>query len=106
VEKRLLREVGNFFGSEFGGKDFVPPTRIYAPTVRIGGIANTATGFDLAAGIDLIKFDRRGDGFGSLLLTPRGVGAFIGRRIDTRISFGILGTRRRIGIGLFWSAVL
>lgn len=106
VERRLLREAGNFFGSEFAGKDFVPPPRIYAPTVRIGGIANTATGFDLVAGLDLIKFDRRGDGFASLLISPRGPELFIGRRIDSRISFGVLGTRRRVGAGLFWSTVL
>lgn len=106
VERRLLREVGNFFGSEFAGKDFVPPARIYAPTVRIGGIANTATGFDLVAGVDLFKFDRRGDGFASLLISPRGPELFVGRRIDSRITFGVLGTRRRVGAGLFWSTVL
>ncbi|HWA83010.1 MAG TPA: alpha/beta hydrolase family protein [Fimbriimonadaceae bacterium] len=106
VERRLLREAGNFFGSEFAGKDFVPPSRIYAPTVRIGGIANTATGFDLVAGLDLIKFDRRGDGFATLLISPRGPELFVGRRIDSRISFGVLGTRRTVGVGLFWSTVL
>lgn len=106
VEKRLLREVGNFFGAEFAGKDFVPPSRIYAPTIRIGGIANTATGFDLAAGIDLLKFDRRGDAFATLLLTPRGATVFAGRHIDSRISVGFFGTRRTVGFGLFWSAVL
>ncbi|HVT11281.1 MAG TPA: alpha/beta hydrolase family protein [Fimbriimonadaceae bacterium] len=106
VERRLLREAGNFFGSEFAGKDFVPPSRIYAPTVRIGGIANTATGFDLVAGLDLIKFDRRGDGFATLLISPRGPEIFVGRRIDSRISFGVLGTRRTVGAGFFWSTVL
>jgi hypothetical protein len=106
VERRLLREVGNFFSAIYTGKDFSPPTKIYAPTVRIGGIANSITGFDLAAGIDLLKFDRRGDGFASLLITPRGPEVFIGRRIDSRISFGAIGTRRNFGIGIFWSTVL
>jgi dienelactone hydrolase len=106
VERRLLREVGNFFSAEFAGKDFVPPARIYAPTIRIGGIVNTATGFDLAAGVDLLKFDRRGDGFASLLVTPRGVDLFLGRRIDSRISFGAIATRRHVGVGLFWSTIL
>lgn len=106
VERRLLREVGNFFSAEFSGKDFTPPTRIYAPTVRIGGIANTATGFDLAAGVDLIKFDHRGDGFSTLMITPRGPELFVGRRIDSRIAFGLIATRRKLGAGLFWSTVL
>jgi dienelactone hydrolase len=106
VERRLLREVGNYFSSEFGGKEFAPPSRIYAPTVRIGGIVNTITGFDLAAGLDLVKFDRRGDGFASIVITPRGPGLFVGRRIDSRLTFGVLGKRRNVGIGIFWSTVL
>lgn len=106
VQRRLLREVGNFYSAVYAGKDFVAPTKVYAPTLRIGGIANTISGFDLAAGIDLIKFDRRGDGFASFLITPRGPELFIGRKIDTRISFGAIGTRRTVGVGLFWSTVL
>lgn len=106
VERRLLREEGNFFASEFGGKDFMPPSKIYAPTVRIGGLANTATGFDLAIGLDLVKFDHRGDGFATFMITPRGAALFVGRRIDSRISFGAIGTRRKVGAGLFWSTVL
>ncbi len=106
VERRLLREVGNFFGAEFAGKDFTPPSRIYAPTVRIGGLVNTATGFDLGLGLDLVKFDRSGDGFASFLITPRGPEIFLGRRIDNRVSIGFVGTRRRFGAGLFWSTVL
>lgn len=106
VERRLLREVGNFFNAEFAGKDFTPPTKIYAPTFRFGGMVNTISGFDLAAGLDLIKFDHRGDGFASILITPRGAELFVGRRIDSRITFGGIATRRRVGIGIFWSTVL
>ncbi|HTQ08929.1 MAG TPA: hypothetical protein VMI31_02545 [Fimbriimonadaceae bacterium] len=106
VERRLLREVGNFFGAEFSGKDFIPPPRIYAPTIRIGGIANSIDGFDLAAGLDLFKFDREGNAFSTLLITPRGTDLFIGRRLDNRISIGVLGTRSKVGVALFWSTVL
>jgi dienelactone hydrolase len=106
VQRRLLREVGNFFGTDFGGKEFVPPTRIYAPTLRLGGVVNTISGFDLVAGLDLFKFDHRGDGFASILISPRGPELFVGRRIDSRISFGGIATRRRLGVGLFWSTVL
>lgn len=106
VQRRLLREVARFFHDEFGGKDFVPLRSIYAPTVRIGGLASTTSGFDLAAGLDIWKFDHRGDGFASLLLTPRGPGLFLGYRIDSRISVGGIATRRRAGLGLFWSTVL
>jgi len=106
VERRLLREVGNFFGAEFTGKDFTPPSRIYAPTIRIGGIANTVDGFDLAAGLDLFKFDREGNAFSTILITPRGTELFVGRQLDNRISIGVLGTRRKVGVALFWSTVL
>jgi dienelactone hydrolase len=106
VERRLLREIGNFFNAVFAGKEFVPPSKIYAPTIRIGGVASIPNGFDLAAGLDLFRLDKRGDGYSTLLLTPRGPQLFLGRRIDSRISVGFIGSLKKLGFGFFWSTVL
>ncbi len=106
VQRRLLREVASFFAAEFNAKEYIPPKRINAPTLRLGAILTTASGFDLAAGLDLLRLDRHGDGFVSFLVTPRGPQLFIGRKIDSRISMGFTATKKRVGVGLFWSTVL
>lgn len=106
VERRLLREVGAFFGAVFNGRDYAPPSRIYAPTIRLGAMWASATNFDLVAGLDLLRFDRRGEGFASLLVSPRGPRLFVGRKIQSNVSVGFVASRAKIGFGIFWSTVL
>ncbi len=106
VQRRILREVANYFSSEFANTPYTPPSRIYAPTLRIGATATSGLGFNLAAGIDLLKFEASGQTFSSLLITTRGPQLFLGRKIDSRISFGVIGSRTRVGVGFFWSTVL
>lgn len=106
VERRLLREVATFFADEFGNKNFVPPSQIYAPTIRLGFKLDTADGLDVGAGLDLFKFNARGDTFTTLFITPRGPQLLLEHRLFDGLSFGLTGTTRQIGIGLFWSAVL
>lgn len=108
VQRRVLREVARFFGDEMSGQDYQPPARIVAPTLRIGGLATTR-GFDLAAGLDVWRFDARGQTFGSALLSARGPGFFLGRTVLQNLSFGGVvwfGGQERVSVGLFWSAVL
>jgi dienelactone hydrolase len=106
VQRRLLREVATFFASEFEGETYVPPDRILAPTLRIGLKADLGLGFDLFAGIDLVRFDSRGTSFSSLVLTPRGPQVFVGVQVSEGLSLGVSAATRGLGLGLFWSSVL
>ena len=74
-----------------------------------GALASAPNGFDLAAGLDLVRFDPRGDGFVSVLITPRGPQLFAGRTIFPGLAFGgiaKLSGRNHFGLGVFWSVVL
>lgn len=106
VQSRVLKEVGNYFQAEFTEHKYSVPKRIYAPTLRIGVMASTSTGFDIGAGIDLWKSNQRGDFVGTALLTPRGPQLFLGARVSDGLSIGAVGGARRVGIGIFWSRVL
>lgn len=106
VQRRLMREVARFFATEFTGGDFVPPDRLYAPTVRIGFRMDPVNGIDLGVGLDVWKFDVRGDSFSTLMLTPRGANLFIGRRFSQGLSVGVFGSVHGAGVGLLWSTVL
>jgi hypothetical protein len=106
VQRRLMREVAVFFSQEFSGVPFIVPKRVYAPTIRLGLKVDTGNGFDLGVGLDLLKFDERGDTFASLFVTPRGPQLFLGRTISQGFSLGVIGTTRNSGVALLWSAVL
>ncbi len=106
VQRRLMREVAKFFAAEFSGNNFIVPKKLYAPTIRIGIKIDTGNGLDLGVGVDLIKFDKRGDRFSSLFLTPRGLQIFLGQRIGNGLSVGIIGSTHKVGIGFLWSTVL
>lgn len=106
VQSRVLKEVANYFGAEFAGKAYEPPKRIFAPTLRIGVQATTSSGFDIGVGIDLWKSNQRGDLIGIGMLTPRGPQLFLGGRISSGLTIGVVGGTNRVGIGLLWSRVL
>jgi acetyl esterase/lipase len=106
VQSRILKEVARYFQTEYAGKAFEPPKRIYAPTLRIGIQANTMNGFDIGVGIDIWKSNQRGDITATGLLTPRGPQLFLGARIANGISFGGIAGTRNVGVGIFWSRVL
>ena len=109
VQRRVLREVGRFFGEEMMGRAYVPPKRIVAPTLRLGALVGAPSGFDIAAGLDVFRFDSGGAGFASVLITPRGPGLFVGRTLFPGFAFGAIGQaggRSHLSIGVFWSAVL
>lgn len=106
VQGKLLRIVANFFAEEFSGRSYVPPARIYAPTIRVGIDANAISGFQVGIGLDIWRSNAAADAFGNLMVTPRGVELFVGRRIDRGFAIGITATRRGLSPGAFWSAVL
>ena len=106
IQSRVFKEVANYFETEFSGKPYLPPRRIYAPTLRIGVQAAYPTGFDIGVGIDLWKSNDRGDLVVVGLLTPRGPQVFLGGRVSQGLSLGVSGSTTRVGFGLFWSRVL
>lgn len=106
VQRRLLRLVAQFFETSFTGGHFVAPKAIYAPTLRIGFKLDSKAGFDLGIGLELLKFDRRGDSYSALFVTPRGPQLFVGQKFAQGASVGTTFSNRGIGIGLLWSTVL
>jgi hypothetical protein len=106
IQEKLLREVANFFENVVAGKDYVPPSKIVSPTVRVGVTFEMPSRFEIAAGFDLIKFDKRGKSYASLLLTPKNPVLWVGTDIASGFNAGVGISNRRIGFGLFWSIVL
>lgn len=106
VQEKLLREVANFFESLVTKKEYVPPLKIVTPTVRVGVTFELPTKFEIAVGFDLIKFDKRGKGYVSLLLTPKNPVLWVGTDVGSGLNAGVGISNRRVGFGLFWSIVL
>jgi pimeloyl-ACP methyl ester carboxylesterase len=106
IQSKVLRTVADFFGQEMQGKTFVAPPELSGPTLRIGALAGYPTGLDLGVGIDFVHFDRPGNFFGSLFVTPRGLRILLDRKITAGFSAGIEGSTRGVGVGLLWSTVL
>lgn len=106
VQKRIQRSVAEFFEARFAGREFKAPRRVYAPTLRVGAIAVSNTGFQIAAGVDLIKFDSRGNALTTLFATPRGLQVFVGVKLDKNVFIGGFGSQQGFGFGASWSTVL
>ncbi|MEI8281894.1 MAG: hypothetical protein WCG75_05780 [Armatimonadota bacterium] len=106
IQEKLLREVANFWESLVSNREYTPPPKIVSPTVRVGITLQMPSKFDIAAGFDLIKFDKRGKSYVSLLLTPKNPVLWIGTDVVSGFSAGVGISNRRVGFGLFWSIVL
>ncbi|MFZ4506557.1 MAG: alpha/beta hydrolase family protein [Fimbriimonas sp.] len=106
VQRRLMREVARYFDAEFSGADYVPPKKLVAPTVRLGAVLDGTNGFDIGVGLDIWQFDSRGQGFATLLGTPRGPQIILGRRLGQGYSISLNIAKGGTGLGLFWSIVL
>lgn len=106
VQRRVLRLVSQFFASQFGGHEFVPPKSVYAPTVRIMVEANFAQGFQVGVGLDIWRSNFRGDFFATAIATPVGPQLYLGGRIDRGLSIGAFATLKRLTPGVVWSFVL
>lgn len=106
VQRRVLRLVSQFFSGEFGGRAFVPPKSVYAPTVRIVLQANTESSFQVGLGVDLWRSNSRGDFFSTVIATPRGPQLFLGARLDRGLSIGAFASPKRVSPGVLWSFVL
>lgn len=106
VQRRLVREMATFFQRSLRGEQYRPPNQILAPTVRVGLLATIPDGFDVAAGLDVYRFDKRGRGTASVLLTPRGPRFFLGVQAAEGLRLGAAIGPNRTSVGLFYSVVL
>jgi len=106
IQRRILAETAAFFGAEFAGVRYQPPKRIYAPSVRLGVSVDPVDGLDIGAGIDLARFDRRGDTVLSGFISPKGPSLRLSRNISSGLSVGVIAGPKKATIGLMWSTVL
>jgi dienelactone hydrolase len=106
VQRRLGRLVARYFATEFSGQSYVPPTSIYAPTIRIGAQANNDQGLQIAVSLDIWRSDKDGKFFGAVMASPKGAQLFLGARLDAGIAPGIFFGPDHISFGVFWGIVL
>jgi hypothetical protein len=106
VEKRLLRTAADFFGKRFDGQNYIAPLHVYAPTLRLGVLADTASGFQVGAGIDLFKVNPKAPFVSTIILTPKGLNLFAGFEVGQGLAIGGFATTHKLGVGAWWSIVL
>lgn len=106
VQSGVFNSVVRFFSQSFAGEEFTPPSRLYAPTLRIGAPVNLETGFQVGIGLDIWKFDDEGKGFATVFITPKGPQAFIGFKITSGLAAGVTVLPRKTTLGMLWSFVL
>lgn len=106
VQRRLGRLVARYFASEFANQTYLPPTGIYAPTIRIGAQVNNDQGFQIAVSLDIWRSDKDGRFFGALMASPKGAQLFFGSRLEDGIAPGVFLGADHVSFGVFWSIVL
>ena len=105
VQRQVLRSVATFFEACFSERDFVPPTKLDAPTIRLGVLWDS-TGIQVGAGLGLFKVHASPNPIASFLITPKGPGFFAGYELDRGISVGLNIRAGKTTVGLLWSRVL
>ena len=106
VQSKIEKLIVRFFDAVLHGQEYKAPNSVYTPTIRVGAQYNGDSALQVAGGIDLWRYDAKGTGFASALLTPKGVQGYLGYKINRELSFGLAFTRRKTTWGLFWSVVL
>lgn len=106
VEKRILRTVSEFFAKQFQGQQYTPPLRIYAPTLRVGVLANTEDGLQIGAGVDIFHVGPKNSFFSTVIATPKGLDLFAGFSLGHGFAAGGFASRRQASVGIWWSTVL
>lgn len=105
VQARLAQTVARYFDSKLNGHDFATPTTLFAPTVRLGLTYDSPRGLQLALGLDIWRANVDRDGFGAVLLSPKGVSFFLGKDVGNGLSLGASIRPRSASLGAFWSVV-
>jgi dienelactone hydrolase len=106
VQNAILRNATEFFARTFRGDSYRAPSRLYAPTLRVGLALASERGLQVAVGVDLWRSPRDGRFFGSVLVTPQGVQGFLGTNLGNGLAAGAMVLPKRTSPGLFWNVVL
>ncbi len=106
VQRRIIRTVSQFLAKKLKDEPFNIPKSLSAPTLRVGAVIDTEAGFQIGIGLDIWRANRNHTFFSSLIITPRGPSLFVGTRIQSNFSIGILAKPRRLVPGILWSIVL
>lgn len=106
VQGSLMGVATDFFAKTLRGEAFTAPKRLYAPTLRITASANAGSGLQVGLGLDFWRNNDNASLFGTAMLTPKGLEAFVGTEISTGLNLGLSVQRRRTVPALLWSFVL
>lgn len=106
VQRRLQREMANFFATEFAGEEYKAPARLVAPTIRLGITAQSGRGLEVGAGLDVYRFDRAGKVVATIFVSPRTPSFWLTGEISRGFSVGVTVDRKRTNFGVMWSTVL
>ncbi len=105
VQRSLVSLAARFFETTFRGEDFRAPGRLYAPTVRYGVELSGTSGLQVGVGFDIWKSNVRSDGFFTLLLTPKGIGGYLGYQVSEGLSLGLSFKPTGTSLAAMWSVV-
>jgi hypothetical protein len=106
IEKQVQRSLGEFFAKSFAGQTFVAPSKLSAPTIRLGVTLDTRGGAQISAGIDLIRPNWPRDPFASILFQPSSTQLVIGFSLDKGLAIGAFVRQKGVGVGMMWSMIL
>ena len=106
VQRRLIRESADFFSKSFDSLKYVPPTKLYAPTIRLGLTLDSKYGLNVAGSLDLWRFDKSGETAARLVLSPRSINVWLTREVSQGLSVGGFVGFRGAGLGVMWTVVL
>ncbi|MBX3111284.1 MAG: alpha/beta hydrolase family protein [Fimbriimonadaceae bacterium] len=105
VQRRLIDTVARFCEASFSNKSFTAPTKFYSPTVRLAMMADTARGLQVGVGLDVWRSNVNSDAFATVMLAPKGLSIYLGRRVNQGLSLGVVAMPRRAAPALVWSVV-
>lgn len=106
IQKRVQNSVAEFFRRSFLNEEFEAPVSLEAPTIRLGVTTTSESGFQIGAGVDLLRPNRDRDPFVTAFFTPRSAQLILGVSVGNGFSAGAVVTPKRLSPGLFWSIVL
>lgn len=105
IQAKLAQTVARYFDSKLNGHAFATPHSLFAPTVRLGLTYDSPRGLQLALGLDIWRANVDRDGFGAVLLSPKGLSFFLGKDIGNGLSLGASIRPRNASLGAFWNVV-
>lgn len=105
VERRLYRNVAEFFLAKFFNTEYNPPPTIRTPTLRVGVHYNPEFELTVGIGLDLWR-SRDGKTIVNAMITTEGPALFGGQTVTKGLMAGIVLTPKGPVWGLFWSVIL